>query len=214
MWRISEGKLRPFDRPVRYREQMLSRLVRALVIAALAAPVAAAPSRQESWLDGTLLSWNESSGTEVPAAPPPVATTDQQRCGPASSHTSLAARAVSHAGWIPFLPFDRVLASGDIEVFGGMRGVTPDCGPAGFNFFVFVGGMYAGTLSPVEMTTAKDGVVGTVRFPPGNIITAEFARYGLTDTECCPSGRVRVTYRIDRRRGRAVIVPMEVRKLR
>ena len=64
------------------------------------------------------------------------------------------------------------------------------------------------------MTTGKDGVIGTVRFPPGDIITAEFSRYVETDTECCPSGRVRVTYKIEHRSRQPVIVPTEVRKIR
>ena len=181
---------------------------------ATAAITSGAQSRQDIWLDRPVTSWNEPAVAKVPAAAQPVSRGDGQRCKVASSQTSPAARAVSEAGWIAFLPFERALAKGDIEVFGGMRAATEDCGPANFNLFVFVGGAYAGTLSPVEMSTAKDGVIGTVRFPPGDVITAEFARYGLTDTECCPSGRVRVTYKIERRPGRAVVVPTETRKLR
>jgi len=45
------------------------------------------------------------------------------------------------------------------------------CRPAHFNVFVFVGGRFAGTLSPQLMTSRLDASIGALR------IAAEFARY-------------------------------------
>ena len=188
----------------------MKRLGVAGVMAVLLSAVASAGA----WLDAPLTSWNETAGRDGVLLTRSAATF-RVRCSLKDDLRKTAGqRAVSESGRIAFLPFDRALIHDDIEVVGGMSDATEDCAPASFNFFVFVGGAYAGTLSPVDMTTGKDGVVGMVRFPPGDVITAEFARYGLTDTECCPSGRVRVTYKVDRKRGGAVIVPTELRKLR
>ena len=65
---------------------------------------------------------------------------------------SAAAQAVRSAGWVPFLHFDRAIARDDIEVLGGMTAATsPGCEPTMFNLFVFVGGTFAGTISPIVM---------------------------------------------------------------
>ena len=45
-------------------------------------------------------------------------------------------------------------------------------------------------------------------------LTAEFARYAPADAECCPSSRVRVTYRIERSGSRPVLIATESRAIR
>ena len=166
------------------------------------------------WLDRPLVPWNRPEAGGVPVAAMGEARDALLARCPVTSPRSGPGLEVTKAGWVAFLPFDRPIANGDIEVVGGMRAATESCAPARFNLFVFAGGRYAGTLSPVEMTTGADGVIGAVRLPPGDVVTAEFARYATSDSECCPSGRVRVTYRIDRRGAQPVIVPVDVRKLR
>jgi hypothetical protein len=189
--------------------------MRSLAIACLIAVVASSASAAGTWLDAPLTSWNERAGIDGLFLSRSVPTF-RERCDLKDLRTSAGQRAVSQSGRTAFLPFDRVggLTHADIEIVGGMSDATEDCAPASFNFFVFVAGVYAGTLSPVDMTTGKDGVIGIVRFPPGDVITAEFVRYGVTDTECCPSGRVRVTYKVERRTSGAVVVPTEIRKIR
>jgi hypothetical protein len=189
--------------------------MRAIAVACLVTVAASSASAAGIWLDAPLTSWNERAGTDglVLAR---SATTFRARCGVNDLRTSAGQRAVSQSGRVAFLPFDRDggLTHADIEIVGGMSDATDACAPASFNFFVFVAGIYAGTLSPVDMTTGKDGVIGIVRFPPGDVITAEFVRYGVTDTECCPSGRARVTYKVARTPAGAVIVPTELHKIR
>ncbi len=87
------------------------------------------------------------------------------------------------------------------------------CRPTAYNLFVFVGGRFAGVLSPMPMTSRLDSSSGVVRLPlPG--ITAEFVRFTSTDPLCCPSSRVTVRYRIDRTAAGPVVAPVEVRNTR
>ena len=92
---------------------------------------------------------------------------------------SAAAQAVRHAGWVPFLHFDRAIARDDIEVLGGMTAATSSgCEPTTFNLFVFVGGTFAGTISPIVMGQGRDGVAGV----------------GSRDRRRCPDCRVRALH--------------------
>ena len=87
------------------------------------------------------------------------------------------------------------------------------CRPAAYNLFVFVGGRFAGVLSPMAMTSRLDSSSGVVRLPlPG--VTAEFVRFASTDPLCCPSSRMTVRYRIDRTAAGPVVAPVEVRTTR
>ncbi len=88
------------------------------------------------------------------------------------------------------------------------------CRPATFHVFVFVGGRFAGTLSPEPMTSRLDGSIGAVRIISADLITAEFARYRAQDPLCCPSSRVSVRFRIDRTGPDAVVTPVEMRTTR
>jgi len=187
--------------------------MRALLILVVAATTVSAQS-DTSWLDRPLAAWSQVPG----AVPPARAGTESQsalerRCGSSSLTASAAAQAVRSAGWVPFLHFDRAIARDDIEVLGGMTAATsPGCEPTMFNLFVFVGGTFAGTISPIVMGQGRDGVAGAVRVTAADALTAEFARYTTKDSECCPSSRVRVTYRIER--AQPTLVPTDLRTLR
>ncbi len=87
------------------------------------------------------------------------------------------------------------------------------CRPVTYNLFVFVGGRFAGSLSPTPMSSRLDGSSSVVRLPLPTI-TAEFARYTSSDTPCCPSSRVTVRYRIDRSDSGPLVVPTEIRTTR
>lgn len=138
----------------------------------------------------------------------------QRRCGSSSLSTSSNAEALRKAGWVPFLHFDRVIVRDEVEVIGGMTAASPGCDPTTFNLFVFAGGKFAGTLSPTVMTQGRDGAVGAVRLTGPDAVTAEFARYTGKDTECCPSSRVRVTYRIERAGAQPALAPVDMRTVR
>ena len=186
-----------------------------LVVAATLLPTTVSAQSDASWLDRPLAAWSEAPG----AVPPARAGTEshsalQRRCGSSSLTASASAQALRNAGWVAFLHFDRAIARDDIEALGGMTAATsPGCEPATFNLFVFVGGTFAGTISPIVMGQGRDGVAGAVR-TAADALTAEFARDTAKDAECCPSSRVRVTYRIERAGSRATLVPVDLRTLR
>lgn len=185
------------------------------VLLLLMSPRTAAGEEYKGWMDRPVAGWNTQGG-EVPQAP---ASTEARvdllrRCGLALRESTPAEQALAKAGWVPFLHFDRRIVRDDIEIIGGMSAASPSCEQASFNVFVFVGGRYAGTLSPVEMTARHDGAIGAVRIASPESATAEFARYTSTDTECCPSSHVKVTFRIDRAGPQPLVVPVEARQVR
>ncbi len=180
-----------------------------------ASVLAQAPAR--SWLDRPMSNWN------VPGRAMPRAVTKgetiagiSKRCAslPVVRDTS-GERAVADAGWLPFHMFDRQLVQRDVEIIGGLAGADGMCRPVEFNVFVFVGGQFAGTLSPAQMASRTDGSIGgAVRLSDTDTISAEFARYAESDPLCCPSARVTVRYRIDRNATSPVVVPAGVQPTR
>ena len=166
-----------------------------LTFALTTPPHAQAPS----WLDKPALGWNVSAA-QIPRAPnsTEAGAAILKRCQMDDRRGTAGERAIAAAGWTPFLVFDRELVNGDLEIIGGLAGADGMCRPMGFNVFVFVGGRYAGTLSPAPMDSRTDGTVGAVRILDPNTISGEFSRYTDKDALCCPSSRVSVTYRIDR----------------
>jgi hypothetical protein len=185
------------------------RIALTLLLAGTVAPVLA---QSGAWLEGDLAAWNK-AGAAVPAA----GRRPQRDAGPNTCFANVAASpavtAVAAAGWLPFLHQDREVKRGRIEVVAGTSDATAACEPIDFNLFVFVDGRFAGTLSPVPMTTGKDGAVGAVRITGDDSLTAEFARYAPDGPECCPSRRVRVSYEVDMA-GEAAVKPVSVQHLR
>ena len=186
--------------------------------AALSLTVSAAgQTAAASWLDRPFVNWNK-GGDSVPAVPREPGGNELResvisRCRLTPPRSTGAERAVDAAGWIPFWNVDQQLVREDIEIVGGMRGADGMCRPIAYNLFVFVGGRFAGILSPTHMTSQSDSSAGVVRMPlPA--ITAEFARYTSTDALCCPSSHVRVSYRIDRTSAGPVVAPAEIRTTR
>jgi LppP/LprE lipoprotein len=177
---------------------------------------AAAQAPPASWLDRPLVNWNK-AGEKVPAADGPAGGESRaavvDRCKLTPPHSTAAERAVDAAGWIPFRNFDQQLVRDDVEIVGGMRGADGMCRPTAYNLFVFVGGRFAGVLSPNPMGSRFDSSSGAVRLPLPNV-TVDFARYTSTDPMCCPSAHVRVTYRIERAAAGSLVVPAEVKATR
>lgn len=168
------------------------------------------------WLDGPIAQWNQARAA-LPAPPAASETPGDlaRRCPPAvAAEATPAEAAVARAGWAPFLHLDRRIVRDDIEIVGGRVAATSSCEPSAFQVFVFVGGAFAGTLSPTAMVSRSDGAAGAVRIADRDTITVEFARYGPASSECCPSSVVRVTYRIERSGGGATIAAVDVRPVR
>jgi hypothetical protein len=184
----------------------------ALLITATAM-LSAQPKAQ--WLDQRLTTWNQ-AGVSVP---PARTTLDAQaslekRCGSPKPVSPISSAAIRRARWVPYLHLDQPIMRNDIEVVGGMVEATPGCEATVFNLFVFAGGMFAGTVSPVTMTPSRDGAAGAVRITGADALTVEFARYAPGDAECCPSSRARVSYRIDRTGVGPTLIATDARHVR
>lgn len=138
----------------------------------------------------------------------------EKRCGTPAAVSPASITAMRRARWVPFLHLDQAIARNGIEVIGGMTAASPGCVAESFNLFVFVDGSFAGTVSRAAMTPARDGVAGAVRITGADTLTVEFARYRPGDSECCPSSRERVSYRIEKTGAGPTLVPTETRQLR
>jgi hypothetical protein len=188
----------------------MKRLPIASVIVLLGSSSAAA---QTAWLDQPLTGWNAPGSALPKGSAEAAARADaQKRCKLVSPATA-AARALEAAGWIAQPHLDRPLSSNDVEIVAGFSSLDADCAPAAFNLFVFVGERFAGTLSPGLMTPRKDAAAGPVRLVNEGI-SAEFARYKPGDSDCCPTARVAVQYRIDRSSAGPSVAPVAVRTTR
>jgi hypothetical protein len=196
-----------------YNPVMRQTVVTCWVVAVFtAAASATGPADAVSWFDRPLANWNE------PGAPVPTPSTSREsheaiakRCGLTPRRSTAAERALADAGWIPFLHVDRQLIRGDIEIVGGLAAADELCQPADFNLFVFVGGHFAGTLSPIRMRPLMDGSPGAVRIVGLDAITAEFSRFRDGDPSCRAWAHVAMRFQIDRSTPRARVVPVERR---
>ena len=187
----------------------MTRVAHALAcVCCLVVEIVAQP-QDKSWLDRPLASWNDSSKL-LPRAIPTGETIAEtaKRCDLPVQRGTPAQRALADAGWLPYLHVDREIVQRGVEIVAGMAGADGMCRPVDFNVFVFDGGALVGTLSPLLMTSRSDGAIGAVRLAADETISAEFARYADRDALCCPSGRVTVRYRIERKGPRAVVVPV------
>ena len=103
--------------------------------------------------------------------------------------------AVAGAGW--FL-MGGYAAGWGVRVVGGNGAYDGMCRPVGYQYFVFVEGVFAGTLSPEIMNSRFDGAGGRPFVEGADRLGAEFVRYAPSDAFCCPSGRSVAFYRIER----------------
>ena len=168
---------------------------------------------QTTWLDQPLTGWNAPGPALPKGTADAAAHADALKRCKLTPPATTADRALEAAGWIPQPHLDRPLTSNGVEIVAGFSAVDAACAPGGFNLFVFVEGRFAGTLSPIAMKPRADASAGPVRFVNDGI-SAEFARYKPGDSDCCPTARVAVQYRIDRSASGPSVVPVNVRTTR
>ncbi|MEQ1604530.1 MAG: YbaY family lipoprotein [Pyrinomonadaceae bacterium] len=147
---------------------------------------------QTSWLDRPLNNWNNANGS-VPNAPRTLVAISAQCQSQVRQPDSIADRAVTRAGWSLF---GAAQTFGQVTVVNGMAGTDGMCRPSLYNTFVFVGGRFAGTLSPTTMESRSDGSLSQASLNGQESITAEFSRYRSSDALCCPSQTSFVTYSV------------------
>jgi len=167
---------------------------------------AQAPARGGDWLDRPLSVWN------WPGVPPPRApeageeARNRQYCEASIRlPTSEVDRTLTEAGW--FL-FSAVQGWGDAVVLMANAAWDGMCRPSQYQFFVFVDGRFAGTLSPVLMDSRTDGAGQRVTLGSDRELTADFLRYGESDPLCCPTRLTEARFQIVRGAEGPVVVPL------
>jgi hypothetical protein len=169
-----------------------------IAVAIAAAMTLLAASAPASWLDAKSPSnWNV-AGAALPKSPG-VRDADLApggRCAAfARPATAPEDRALRARGWTLVGPYQRF---GSTVVMMATASADGMCRPNGFQAFVFVNGVFAGTLSPAAMNARTDGSIASLNvsiFGAGEI-SADFARYSDQDPLCCPYGSTNVLYHI------------------
>jgi hypothetical protein len=177
-------------------------MTRLPLLAILLIAVASAQPAAPSWLDASPRSWNK-PGAAIPRAPKiefPPECAKQIRAARTSEE-----KAVERAGWK--IPSDDAPDHGEeVIIVMGMASGDGMCRPEAYQVFIFANGIFAGTVSPDEMSSRNNGAVMGVYRVGARGLTAEFNRYAKNDPLCCPSGVSRATYEIRQQAGKPVVV--------
>lgn len=148
-----------------------------------------------SWLDIDLENWNQ-AGASVPR--PPKSNSESPATCPELLRTPTTSeeKEIARAGWFP-LSLLRI--NSEMTVATGYLGVDGMCRPDEYQAFVFVRGVFAGTLSPEVMRARGEGSLGKILFDDSrDILIGEFSRYKPSDSMCCASGVLQVEYLVQR----------------
>jgi hypothetical protein len=134
---------------------------------------------------------------KIPRAPPstPDPILARQCAKQIRAPASAADRAVAAAGWMLLGASQRF---GETEVVGGQSGFDGMCRPLGYQFFVFSGGRFAGTFSPVPMDARTDGSCQLPQVVSAGDLTVPFSRYAPSDPLCCPSRITTVQFQLQK----------------
>jgi hypothetical protein len=175
---------------------MISKTACAICLAVLATGARGADAGA-TWLDlETPAPWN-APARKIPRAP--TSTPDpilaRQCAKQVRAPASAADRAVAAAGWMLLGASQRF---GETEVVGGQSGFDGMCRPLGYQFFVFSGGRFAGTFSPVPMDARTDGSCQLPQVISAGDLTVPFSRYAPSDPLCCPSRITTVQFQLQK----------------
>jgi hypothetical protein len=171
----------------------------ALILVAAVPRLAAA---QTSWLDGDRASWNQ-AGMAIPAAPeasPPFGPCGDFVRPPETDED----RQLDAAGW----RLDSGYESGwGMRVVHAAQSFDANCRPMDYQGFIFVDGVFAGTVSPQPMMARTDGAAVDFHISHANQVTVTYTRYGPNDPLCCPASMDFVNYAVQRTAGGPVAMP-------
>lgn len=151
------------------------------------------PAAGTSWLDEAKpRSWNMPA-LEIPAAPTGQGNVDP-RCRALARPAELEEdKRLQERGWDLVGEFQ---GGWQIRIILGTAGYDGMCRPRHYQGFVFVHGVFAGTLSPQAMDSRSDGALDQVHLQGDGRLTAEYRRYAPTDPLCCPSRTTSVAFDI------------------
>lgn len=190
----------------------VARAIGALALVVALASMAASARAQEapSWLEatGTPGNWNV-AGMAVPLAP--VVPVLNPRCAESARWPEGPAdQAVADAGWGLFGTYQ---GGWGVLLIQGTAGFDGMCRPLGYETFVFVDGVFAGTTSPEPMDSRSTGAQTNVALR-GRALSAAFLRYATADPLCCPSRpSVAVDYALQDTPDGPLLVPLRQAEL-
>ena len=195
------------------KTQTLYPIVLALALAPITVytAVLSQPS-SSSWLERKpLTNWNRPTAS-IPKAPKRDFS-NADRCKQQIRNPSTPEeRAVNAAGWtITKAPRGETQSSGGLVLVKGQADFDGMCRPVQYQQFVFVNGVFAGTISPNLMNSRSDGNLIQTSIQTPFRLRAEFSRYTAKDALCCASKTSEVIYRIDQANKRPLVVPIQVR---
>ena len=175
------------------------------------------PAQKPVWLDAaphpTFPQWNR-VGSSIPKVKKQFGDDLKEfknRCSaslPQSVTESPETLAVTSRGWTVFKSrsdFHGIVVVSALQDYDGM------CRPLGYQDFVFVNGILAGTLSPKSMDSRSDASSVTITFAESGKILSEFNRYTEKDPLCCPSRISEVTYEIQTSGTKPLVVVTNIR---
>jgi hypothetical protein len=152
-------------------------------------------AQEVAWLDELHpRNWNK------PAMAIPAAPSVQKSATPACSSQSRPPRfdeeiKVHEQGWDLIGPYQ---GGWGVFVIAGAASYDGMCRPLQYQYFVFVRGAFAGTLSPGPMDSRTDGALHRISLGSGSDLDAQYLRYTMSDPLCCPSRITNVVFEIDR----------------
>jgi len=171
--------------------------------AVLALPLAASTAQETSWLDGDMAPWN-TAGMAVPQAPQIEGNSDP-RCAENERPAEIPEdQQLTTLGWRLFRAYQRGWGVSLVAALSAYDGM---CRPLGYQWFVFVDGTFAGTISPQPMDSRTDGAATDVVLYSADNLNATYLRYAPDDPLCCASGSDSVQFTIERSANGAVLVP-------
>lgn len=174
----------------------MSRMLASLAALSLAPGWSCACASEAAWLDelnpGT---WNK-PGMSIPAAPK-VNEKRDPRCASQSRPPQFREEIDVHEqGWHLIGPYQ---GGWNVFVIAAAADYDGMCRPLQYQYFVFVHGAFAGTLSPQFMDSRTDGALNHISFDPsGSDLHVQYLRYTPSDALCCPSRTTSVVFAIDR----------------
>lgn len=177
-----------------------------LLAGSLAVPAQAQPNGPGAWLDRPLTQWN-TPGMQVSRANSNLAA-NREFCAstirqPQTSEDQLLA----DRGWFLTSAYQGGWGIVVIQAQGGWDGM---CRPWDYQGFVFVDGVFAGTIAPEPMGPRSDGSASFTYLREGTL-SVEFVRYADSDPLCCPSlPSANVIYHVDRTASGPVLIAENV----